>query len=351
MTTQTAQAQGEGINKAWFYFLLCLAVFGTMTGVMMVPALLVEIATDLDVSVAVAGQLTTATFAAWALSIVAVGPLADSLGRRPMALAGVFLVVVSLVASAFAPNIETLMALRVLAGLGGGAIAPTSIGVISDVISPAKRAQAIGGIASTIVLTSAISIPLADAKFWVDILQFGCWGHEAGEAILCSGVNWEAAWLHFIAVAHLNSKNWPVTTHDLAHARAHRDSVSRSPSNHKFVDCSGPVPRIEDLSVRQDSSGDFRAAWTYQGGCVSDVTIDTIRMDFKVYFEGAWEPTTVRERVYSTDTTSLQFDVDSYEYHTPVAVTVKVYLVPDDKEYGGSSYQQDIALSLDSRLH
>ena len=131
-----------------------------MTGVMMVPALLVEIATDLNVSVAVAGQAATATFAAWAVSIVAVGPLADFIGRRPLALAGVMLVGVSLLASAFAPNIEVFMALRVLAGLGGGAIAPTSIGVISDVISPAKRAQAIGGIASTIVLTSAISIPL-----------------------------------------------------------------------------------------------------------------------------------------------------------------------------------------------
>ena len=136
MTTKATQAGNESINKAWFYFLLCFAVFGTMTGVMMVPALLVEIATELEVSVAVAGQLATATFAAWAVSIIFVGPMADSIGRRPMALAGVFLVVASLLASAFAPNIETLMALRVLAGLGGGAIAPTSIGVISDVISP-----------------------------------------------------------------------------------------------------------------------------------------------------------------------------------------------------------------------
>ena len=128
MTTNTAQVPGKEVNKAWFYFLLCLAVFGTMTGVMMVPALLVEIATSLDVSVAVAGQLTIATFAAWAVSIVAVGPLADSIGRRPMALAGVFLVVVSLVASAFAPNIETLMSLRVLVGLGGGAMRPRRSG-------------------------------------------------------------------------------------------------------------------------------------------------------------------------------------------------------------------------------
>ena len=186
MTMQTAHAKGGEMNKALFYFALCLAVFGTMTGVMMVPALLVEIARDLDVSVAVAGQLATATFAAWAVSIVAVGPLADSIGRRPLALAGVFLVVVSLIASYFAPNIETFMALRVLAGLGGGAIAPTSIGVISDVISQAKRAQAIGGIASTIVLTSAISIPLM--ALFADL-----WGWRS--TFILAGLFLSAAWI------------------------------------------------------------------------------------------------------------------------------------------------------------
>ena len=134
----------------------------------MVPALLVEIATDLDVSVAVAGQLNTATFAALAVSIVAVGPLADSFGRRPVALAGVLLVTVSVVASAFAPNLEVFLALRVLAGLGGGAIPPTSVGVVSDVISPAKRPQAVGGIMGTVVLTSAVTIPLVAlfADWW-----------------------------------------------------------------------------------------------------------------------------------------------------------------------------------------
>ena len=189
MTTQAVQAQRKEVNKAWFFFLLCFAVFGTMTGVMMVPALLVEIATEFDVSVAVAGQLATVTFAAWAVSIVVVGPLADSIGRRPMALSGVFLVVVSLLASAFAPNIEVLMALRVLVGLGGGAIAPTSIGVISDVISQAKRAQAIGGVASTIVLTSAISIPLMAqfADLWSWRHSFFIAGLLLGTALL---LNW-----------------------------------------------------------------------------------------------------------------------------------------------------------------
>jgi predicted MFS family arabinose efflux permease len=160
MTTPTAQAEGKEVNKAWFYFVLSLAILSTQTAIVMVPALLVEIAADLEVSVAVSGQLNTASFAALAVSIVAVGPLADSFGRRPVALAGILMVLVSVLGSAFAPNMEVFLALRVLGGLGGGTIPPTSVGVVSDVISPSRRAQAVGGIMGTVVLTSAIAVPL-----------------------------------------------------------------------------------------------------------------------------------------------------------------------------------------------
>ena len=169
MNTQAEPAGVKEVNKAWFYFVLSLAILSTQTAILMVPALLVEIATDLDVSVAVSGQLNTASFAASAVSIVAVGPLADSFGRRPVALAGVLMVLVSVLGSAFAPNMEVFLALRVLGGLGSGTIPPTSVGVVSDVISPARRAQAVGGIMGTVVLTSAISVPLV-------ALFAGLWG-------------------------------------------------------------------------------------------------------------------------------------------------------------------------------
>ncbi len=132
-----------------------------MNAILIVPALLVEIASDLDISVAVAGQLATATFAAWGISVVSVGPLSDSFGRRPVALAGLFLLVVSVLGSFFAPNIEVLLALRVLTGLGGGTIPPNAVGAVSDVISPAKRAQAVSALLAVSVLTSAISVPAA----------------------------------------------------------------------------------------------------------------------------------------------------------------------------------------------
>ena len=106
------------MSKVWFFAVLSLAVFSTQNAVYIVPPLLVEISSGLEVSVEVAGQLATATFAAWGLSVVSVGPLSDSFGRRPVALAGLVVLFASVTASAFAPNIEVSPALRILTGLG-----------------------------------------------------------------------------------------------------------------------------------------------------------------------------------------------------------------------------------------
>ena len=145
-------------------------MFSTQNAVFMLPPLLVEISTDLEISVPVAGQLATATFAAWAVSLLTVGPLSDSFGRRPVILAGLLVLVAAVLASAFAPNIEVFLVLRVLIGLAAGTLPPTSVGVLSDVISPERRAQAVSGILAVGVLTTAVSVPvvavLADWQGW-----------------------------------------------------------------------------------------------------------------------------------------------------------------------------------------
>ena len=153
-----------------FLAVLFVAVFGAMNANLMVTPLLVEISTDLDISVAVAGQLATATYAAWGVSVVALGPLSDSFGRRPIALAGLLLISGSLIVSAFAPNIEVLLVLRVLTGLGAGTLPPTFVGAISEVISPERRARAVGGLLAVGQLASVVSQPavalLADWGGW-----------------------------------------------------------------------------------------------------------------------------------------------------------------------------------------
>ena len=149
---------------------LALTVFATISAILIVPPLLVEIATDLEISVAVAGQLATATFAAWAVMGISGGPLSDSFGRRPVAIVCLAVLSISTLACAIAPNLETLLALRVLTGLGGGAIPPNLVGSVSDVISPARRARAVSALLAIQGLASAVSVPLvavlADVGGW-----------------------------------------------------------------------------------------------------------------------------------------------------------------------------------------
>ena len=172
--------------------MLSLAVFATQNAVFIVPPLLVEIASDLDVSVAVAGQLATATFAAWGLSVVSVGPLSDSFGRRPVALAGLLLLLASVVASIFAPNIEVFLVLRVLTGLGGGTLPPNAVGAISDVISPAKRAQAVGALLAISMLTTVISVPMVAL-----LAEWTSWRFTFVVAAIILGAGFVTNWFWF----------------------------------------------------------------------------------------------------------------------------------------------------------
>ena len=147
-----------------------MAVFGALNANLMVTALLVEISTNLHISVAVAGQLATATHAAWGVSVFSVGPLSDSLGRRPIALARLLLIAGSLIGSACAPNFGVLLALRILTGLGAGTLPPTLVGAISDVISPERRARAVSSLLAVGLMASVVSVPaiavLADWGGW-----------------------------------------------------------------------------------------------------------------------------------------------------------------------------------------
>ena len=191
------------MNKAWFYAMLALAIAGTQNSVFMLPPLLVEIGSDLDISVAIAGQLATATFAAWAVSLIIAGPLSDSFGRRPVILAGLLLLVVSVTTSAFAPNIEVFLALRVLTGLAAGMLPPTTVGILSDVISPRRRAQAVGGILAIGMITSAVSVPVALA-----LADLGGWRFAfiVAGLLLASGLL--ANWLWFPRDSRERIRNW-----------------------------------------------------------------------------------------------------------------------------------------------
>ena len=76
--------------------------------------------------------------------LLAAGALGDRFGRRRVMLIGLVLFGVGALASAFAPNSETLILLRAAMGVGGALIVPSTLSVTSQVFTMEERPKAIG---------------------------------------------------------------------------------------------------------------------------------------------------------------------------------------------------------------
>lgn len=84
------------------------------------------------------------------------GVLGDRLGRKRMLLAGLALLGLSSLASAYAQDPGQLIAARALMGLSAAAIMPVTLSIISNVFDPRERARAIGIWAGAVGLGIAI---------------------------------------------------------------------------------------------------------------------------------------------------------------------------------------------------
>ena len=76
--------------------LLCIAVFLPSVVVLMLGPLLVALAHEFQTSVALVGQLASATAITWGITAPLAGPVSDAYGRRPMLLTGLLLMAVGL---------------------------------------------------------------------------------------------------------------------------------------------------------------------------------------------------------------------------------------------------------------
>jgi len=71
------------------------------------------------------------------------GPLGDRMGRKPVLLASLVLLGVASLACIFATSIPMLIGLRLLTGIGIGAVFPTTVALSSDYLPERLRASAI----------------------------------------------------------------------------------------------------------------------------------------------------------------------------------------------------------------
>ncbi len=135
------------------------AIFGVtlmaVLGVSSIAPALPKIATVLDVGAAEVGLLITAfTFPGVFLSTVS-GILADRFGRLPVLIPGLVLFAVAGTACFFATDLESLLVLRVLQGIGASPIGSVNVILIGDLFSGRQRTAAMGLNASVLSIGTA----------------------------------------------------------------------------------------------------------------------------------------------------------------------------------------------------
>lgn len=163
----------------WPTFALCaLGAYITTLDLSIVNVAFPEILRDFGVSRADASWIVTAYNICFAGLLIVSGKLADQLGRRRMFLLGVAVFGVGSLLCALAPGLWSLVAGRIVQGIGGALLSPASLGLLLAAFPAEKRTAVVsmfGGIGALGVASGpslgAVLITATDwrAAFWVNV--------------------------------------------------------------------------------------------------------------------------------------------------------------------------------------
>ncbi|MDW3686828.1 MFS transporter [Cupriavidus sp. CV2] len=151
-------------------YALTAGAFGIGVTEFIIMGLLLEVGTDLGVSIAAAGLLISG----YALGVVAGAPIMTALTARwprKTALLGLMVIfTIGNAACALAPNYELLMAARVLTALAHGTFFGVGSVVATGLVAPHKRASAIAVMFTGLTVASVLGVPfgtwLGQAHGW-----------------------------------------------------------------------------------------------------------------------------------------------------------------------------------------
>lgn len=167
MPPPTSEEQAGAQRALW---LLIAAIFVVSLDSRVITPLLPAIAEEFDASIGRAGLIVTAYLLPYGLFQLLYGPLADRVGRvRVISVAlGGFGLGAGL--CAIAPDLNSLVGLRLVTGIAAAAVFPLTLTYIGDTVAYDRRQEAIGYtvMAASLgqVLSSAIGGFLAAAVSW-----------------------------------------------------------------------------------------------------------------------------------------------------------------------------------------
>ncbi|OYO19833.1 MFS transporter [Enemella dayhoffiae] len=141
---------------------LAVATFAVGTDAFVIAGLLPAIATDLDVSVAAAGQLVTVFALTLAVAAPVLSWLLSSLDRRKALQLALAVFVVGNIATALSPNYPIMMSTRVLTALGAASITASASSAAVAIAPEERRGRAMAMVIGGLTLSTALGMPLGN---------------------------------------------------------------------------------------------------------------------------------------------------------------------------------------------
>ncbi len=133
-----------------------LATFMEVLDTSIANVALPHIAGNLGASVTDSTWVLTSYLVANALVLPASAWMSSAIGRRNYYMLSVALFTVSSLACGFAPNLETLVAFRLLQGIGGGGLQPLTQAILVDTFPPRLRGMGMAVYGMTVVVAPVI---------------------------------------------------------------------------------------------------------------------------------------------------------------------------------------------------
>ncbi|MDQ6671890.1 MAG: MFS transporter [Chloroflexota bacterium] len=150
--------ESRGRRLAMLVALATGGLLSTATTVGITPFLL-DIARDLNTDLGAAGNLVALQSVTWGLVSLFAGAASDRLGRRPLLIAGLVILVISGVGVAAADNYAAVAVWRLFGGLGGGTFMGTVFATVSDHFPAAERGRSLGWVVTGQSLALVLGVP------------------------------------------------------------------------------------------------------------------------------------------------------------------------------------------------
>jgi DHA1 family putative efflux transporter-like MFS transporter len=147
-------------NYKWIIYLLALGATVVGTAESIITGILDMVATDINVSIGLAGQLVAMYSIAYAVGTPILIALTSKTDRKKLLFIALLIFIIGNVIAVLSPNFTILMISRAILGVSAGVFAVVSLGIAAQIAPPEKRGSAIGTILMGTSLALVVGLPL-----------------------------------------------------------------------------------------------------------------------------------------------------------------------------------------------